>query len=167
MTQAVTFNINGKDFWHYHAKDSHGSSCSIYMVDGQSAERKVFQEAIRAAAGPAALVIREHLHDKFLWGKRMEPVYDEAISFSINEVTFSRLLHTDRKFGRGPQDHSVNDVPVSAKEYDVALDASLKKVHLLVYESLLSLHPDYQIAPPRSVLTGTKLNRRDDDGPSL
>lgn len=31
--KAVSININDSDFCHYSARDSHGSGCSMYMVD--------------------------------------------------------------------------------------------------------------------------------------
>ncbi|WP_338923638.1 hypothetical protein V0M98_36010 (plasmid) [Pseudomonas silesiensis] len=146
MVQEV--NINGKDFWHYTAKDTHGSGCSIYMVDKVTHDEKQFKEAILEAAGPAASVLRGHLHSKFLWGGRMDPVYDQTIEFSLNGKQFSQLLHTERKFGRGPQDFAIDNVSVSAKEFDSALDAELKPIRLLVYQALVTLHPSYHKAKP-------------------
>jgi hypothetical protein len=148
MHNTVEFNLNGSEFWHYSARDRHGSSCAIYMVDKKSMEKEEFNQKIREIAGPAALLLREHLYSYFLWGKRMETVFDEKVEFTLNGKTFSRLLHTERKFGKGPQDHSIDGEAVSVKEFKESLDFELKSANYLIYDSLLVLHPDYQKASP-------------------
>lgn len=147
MHNTIEFNLNGSEFWHYHARDSHGSGCAIYMVNKKSMEKEAFDLKIREVAGPAALLLREHLHSHFLWGKRMETVFDEKVDFTLNGKAFSRLLHTERKFGRGPQDHSIDGEVVSAQGFRDGLDAELKSAQHLIYESLVVMHPDYQRTP--------------------
>lgn len=149
MASAITLNINGSEFWHYSARDRHGSGCSIYMVDKKHMEKADFDLKLREVAGPAALMIREHLHSHFLWGKRMDVVFDEKTDVTINGKAFSRLLHTERKFGKGPQDHSIDGVEVTAQQFRSGLDEALKGSMHLVYEALVVLHPDYTIKRSR------------------
>lgn len=149
MAQAITLNINGSEFWHYSARDRHGSGCSIYMVDKKHMEKTEFDLKLREISGPAALMIREHLHSHFLWGKRMDTVFDEKIDVTINGKAFSRLLHTDRKFGKGPQDHSIDGVEVTAQQFRAGLDDALQGAMHLVYNGLVGMHPDYAIKRSR------------------
>ena len=148
MAQAITLIINGSEFWHYSARDRHGSSCSIYMVDKRHTEKADFDLKLREIAGPAALMIREHLYSHFLWGKRMDTVFDEKTDVTINGRAFSRMLHTERKFGKGPQDHSIDGVAVTAQQFRAGLDDALQGAMHLVYNSLVDMHPDYAIKRP-------------------
>jgi hypothetical protein len=122
------------------------------MVDKKSMEKEAFDLKIREAAGSAALLLREHLHSHFLWGKRMETVFDEKVDFTLNGKVFSRLLHSERKFGNGPQDHSIDGEAVSFKAFKDGLDAELKPARQLIYDSLVAMHPEYQKTPPAKVV---------------
>lgn len=46
---SASFEIGGRKFYRYLAKDSHGSNCQIFMVDGTTVARKDFQESLTRA----------------------------------------------------------------------------------------------------------------------
>ena len=46
---AASFEIGGRKFYRYLARDSHGSNCQTYMVDGNSVSRKDFQDMLAKA----------------------------------------------------------------------------------------------------------------------
>lgn len=149
MANAITLNINGSEFWHYSARDRHGSSCTIYMVDKVHMEKADFDLKLREVAGPAALLIREHLHSHFLWGKRLDTVFDEQVNVTINGKAFGRLLHSERKFGKGPQDHTIDGEAVTVQQFREGLDDALRGAMHLVYNGLVGMHPDYSIKRSR------------------
>lgn len=139
----INFSINETQFSYYSARDSHGSSCTLYSVDQKIVAKKDFHAKVREVAGPAALLIREHLYAHHLWGGSMPAVFDEKIEVNINGTDFNRLLHTERKFGRGPQDHTIDGVAVSAQQFREGLDKALKGSFNLLYEGLVTMHPSY------------------------
>lgn len=136
-SHTVKFHINDHEFSHYTATDSHGSGCTLYGVNGKNVDRASFHQQMRDVAGPAALMIREYLHGHFLWGNRLPAVFDEKVAVTINGTEFTRLLHSDRKFGRGPQDFTIDGETVSAQQFREGLLNSLKDVKRLVYDGLV------------------------------
>lgn len=142
-SQAITLNLNGTEFWHYHARDSHGSGCSIFMVDKKELGVKEFSSKIREVAGPGALMIRDYLQSKYLTGGFMDPVYDQKVEVSINGNLFSQTLHSERKFGRGPQDHEINGEAVSFVDFRSALYTAIGDSKSFVWNALMTMHSDY------------------------
>jgi hypothetical protein len=136
MAKAISFNLNGHDFWHYKARDSYGSACSIFMVDQQHVEKEDFDVKLREIAGSSALIIRNHLHSHFGWAKRMSIVFDEKVDFTVNGTAFSCLYHTDRSFGRGPQDFWIDGVDVTIDQFRKGMDAAMTDCMALLYNSL-------------------------------
>lgn len=69
---AKTFDLNGVKFYEYHVRDSHGSRCDTWLVDGKSVSLKEFDYAINKA-----------LHDNSSWHTIRNAIIREEVDNAL------------------------------------------------------------------------------------
>ncbi|MBI6885824.1 hypothetical protein [Pseudomonas putida] len=158
-SKITEFNINGSDFYHYSASDGR-SSCTTLMVNGKTHSSDGFFRKIVEASGDGGLVLRERLYSRYLFGGSIPTEFDKKVEFSLNGTTFSRHLHTDRKYGPVPHDYEIDGQSVSAVDFNAAIDQKIGDAGRLMYHGLMTLHPSFERKKPEGMASDL------DDSPS-